>query len=226
MRRVRSTLIARDEASVRAWLGQIGCAWNRSVGWMYFRTTGRNVMITTSLVRYAGSLILAGVAISSTGCAEGPPRPNGGPPPAAIDACSQKGLSQACSFEDRGNSIRGSCQERGQDWVCVPDRAPPGGRSAPGSGAMDTRGPTARAGDWGASGGQGGASTSGPPPTPPREALDACLGLVSGAPCAVVTAHGDSLDGSCGYHGEELACIPSDPGHRPLGVTAGGGRER
>ncbi|NEV61040.1 hypothetical protein [Thiorhodococcus minor] len=160
------------------------------------------------------AVLIAGI-VSAPGCAEGPPRrggPNGGPPPQALDACASRPANASCYFEHDGHAITGSCQERGRDWVCVPDREPPGGRGAPGD-AMVLGGATAAA------------STQGPPSRgqrqlPPQEAIDACRMLLSGASCVVQTTRG-GIDGRCSYSGETLACIPSDPSHRPIGGPEG-----
>ncbi|MCK7578301.1 MAG: hypothetical protein MZV65_22875 [Chromatiales bacterium] len=149
-------------------------------------------------------------------CAEDPPRPPDtarplGPPRAAIDACLYRAASAVCHFEDGVHAITGTCQERGRDWVCVPDRAPPDGRAMPGepgstgfgAGSAATAMPRA--------------SVSGAPeraPRPPREAFDACLDRAQDSACRVRTPQGE-IAGRCATEPQGLACIPTDPNHRP-----------
>lgn len=165
----------------------------------------------------AGVLALLGLAVCGQGCAQDLPRPSEalrplGPPRAAIDACLYRAASAVCRFEDGVHAITGTCQERGRDWVCVPDRAPPDGRPLPsepgstgfGAGSVD---PAMRLPP----------SASGTPeraPRPPREAFDACLGRAQGSACRVRTPQGE-ITGRCAIEAQGLACIPTDPNHRP-----------
>ncbi|WP_200374266.1 hypothetical protein [Thiocystis violacea] len=166
-------------------------------------------MKKTVMARSAWLAATLGVAMSGAGCAEGPPRPgpggSGGPPTVAIDACAYKVASERCYFEDGRHAITGTCQERGRDWVCVPDREPPGGSSAPRSGGFGA-GPMPSDAE---------AASSGRPPRPPREAVDACRDLSVGSACVVATSQGDGFEGRCAYSSELMTCIPGDPGHRP-----------
>ncbi|MTW20826.1 hypothetical protein [Allochromatium palmeri] len=160
-------------------------------------------------------LALLGLAICGQGCAEDPSRPSEpqrppGPPRAAIDACLYKAASATCYFEDGVHAITGTCQERGRGWVCVPDRAPPDGRAMPGESSTVGFGP--------------GKAASGSPdraPRPPREAFDACLDRAPGSACLIQTPRGE-IAGRCSTQRQGLACIPSDPGHRP-GEEGGAG---
>ncbi|BCU06774.1 hypothetical protein [Allochromatium tepidum] len=159
-----------------------------------------------------GVLALLGLAVSSQGCAEDPPRqPPPGPPRAAIDACLYKSFSASCYFEDGVHAITGTCQEHGRDWVCVPDRPPPAGRPMPG-------GPgSAGLGAGSAAAAMPLSSASGVPeraPRPPREAFDACLERAQGSACRVRTPQGE-IAGRCVTEPQGLACIPTDPNHRP-----------
>ncbi|MGQ9659607.1 MAG: hypothetical protein ACUVT0_05845 [Thermochromatium sp.] len=159
-----------------------------------------------------GVLALLGLAVSSQGCAEDPPRqPPPGPPRAAIDACLYKSFSASCYFEDGSHAITGTCQERGGDWVCVPDRAPPG--RAPMPGGPDDAGPGGGKGPPAPDG------TSPPRPRPPREAFVACLNRAQGSACLIQTPGGE-VAGRCASDSQGLACIPTDPHHRP-GAEAG-----
>ncbi|MBK1722217.1 hypothetical protein [Thiocystis violacea] len=162
--------------------------------------------------RLLSVLLFAGV-ISSPGCADGPPRgdgPRGGPPPQALEACASRMENADCYFEDGRDSITGRCQQRGGDWVCVPDRAPPGGGNAATAAAGGLGGATADAFDR-QEPGRGGSR-----PVPPPEAIDACLNLNEGMRCVVRTSRGD-VDGRCSDGGASLACIPADPSHRASG---------
>ena len=169
----------------------------------------------------AGFLALLGLAVCGQGCAEDPPRLSEsqrppGPPRAAIDACLYKAASATCDFEDGVQAITGTCQERGRDWVCVPDRAPPGGHPMPGG--------SGRAGF-----GAGNAtppmplsSANGMPDRmhrPPREAFDACLDRTLDSSCLIRTPRGE-IAGRCATESQGLVCIPTDPNHRP-GAEAG-----
>lgn len=155
-----------------------------------------------------GLVAVLSLAVCGQGCAEDPKRPPG-PPRAAIDACLYKNASAFCAFEDEGHSIVGTCQERGPGWVCVPDRAPPDGRPVPGESSVGL--------------GAGNAATampsmaSGSPdraPRPPREAFDACLDRALGSGCLIETPRGE-IAGRCADERHGLACIPTDPDHRP-----------
>lgn len=146
--------------------------------------------------RLALVLLMAG-AVSAPGCAEGPRRgdgPSGGPPPQAIEACAARMSNDACYFEDGPHAITGTCQQKGDHWVCVPDREAPGAR-------VGTSGAAA-----------GGQNT---PPVPPPEAVEACAGLSVGAACSVATSRGD-IGGRCSGGADTLVCIPSDPARRPV----------
>lgn len=169
-----------------------------------------------SRLSMAGVLALLGLAVCGQGCAQDPPRPPDtarplGPPRAAIDACLYRAASAVCHFEDGVHAITGTCQERGRDWVCVPDRAPPDGRAMPGepgstgfgAGSAATAMPRA--------------SVSGAPeraPRPPREAFDACVDRAQDSACRVRTPQGE-IAGRCATEPQGLACIPTDPNHRP-----------
>ena len=164
----------------------------------------------------AGFLALLGLAVCGQGCAEDPlrssePQRPPGPPRAAIDACLYKAASAICYFEDGVHAITGTCQERGRDWVCVPDRAPPAGRpmlGGPGSAGL---------GAGSAAAAMPLSSASGAPeraPRPPREAFDACLERAQGSACRVRTPQGE-IAGRCATEPQGLACIPTDPNHRP-----------
>lgn len=173
-------------------------------------------MRINSPARHLGlTLAVMGFAMSSAGCAEGPRRA-GGPPPVAIDACLDKSAQEACHFTDGARSILGTCQERGDDWVCVPDREPPP-RGGSVSARPDAGGPASVGGGAAVASGAGAEPLGRTPPKPPREAFDACLGLRVGAACSVGTPQGE-IDGRCDYSGDLLACIPSDPNHRPAGL--------
>ncbi|QGU32878.1 hypothetical protein [Thermochromatium tepidum] len=160
-------------------------------------------------VAFAGVL---GLVVCGQGCAEDLPRPPDtapppGPPRAAIDACLYKAASATCYFEDGLHAITGTCQERGRDWVCVPDRPPPGGRSSPSEPggtafSSDTPPPSAL-------------GKSERPPRPPHEAFVACLGLTSGSACLIQTPRGE-VAGRCATDPQGLVCIPSNP-PPPLG---------
>ena len=147
-----------------------------------------------------GFLVLLGLMICGQGCAEDPlrlsePQHPPGPPRAAIDACLYKAAAATCYFEGGVHAITGTCQERGRDWVCVPDRAPPDGRPAPGG---------SRSAGFGV----------GSAPRPPREAFAACLEQAVGSVCRVRTPRGEII-GRCARESGGLACIPTDPSHRP-----------
>lgn len=65
--------------------------------------------------------------------AEGPPPvyaergPRRGPPPEAIEACAAAEAQAACGFVSRrGDDIAGTCQEKREQLVCVPEGGPPG----------------------------------------------------------------------------------------------------
>ena len=65
----------------------------------------------------------------------------------------------------------------------------------------------------------GGERPDGPPPhmrggTPPKEAIDACIGKAEQSTCVMTTPHGEK-SGVCGIPQgtEELACMPT--GHKP-----------
>ena len=176
----------------------------------------KHASIRRSRLGLAGSLVLLGLVICGQGCAEDPPRQSDpprplGPPRAAIDACLYKASAATCYFEDGVHAITGTCQERGRDWVCVPDRAPPEGRPMPGE--------VSRAGF-----GSGQAATAMSPPSasgaperaprPPREAFDACLGRAQDSACLIRTPRGE-IAGRCVTDLQGLACIPTDPNHRP-----------
>jgi len=177
---------------------------------------GKDASIRRVRLGLAGFVALLGLAVCGQGCAEDPPRSSGpqrpsGPPRAALDACLYKAASAVCSFEDGVHAIAGTCQERGRNWVCVPDRAPPDGRVMPG-------------GPGGAGFGPGDAATMMPPPSasgipdraprPPREAVDACVDRTQGSACLIQTARGE-IAGRCLIQPQGLACIPTDPSHRP-----------
>lgn len=167
--------------------------------------------VTGVLLR--GRLSLFGLAavlsfgVCSQGCAENPPRPSG-PPRAAVDACFGKPASEICYFEDRQQAITGTCQERGPDWVCVPDRAPPDGPDGSSSG-FDARSTAAIMPPPSASG-----SVTTYTPKPPREAFEACQERAAGSVCIVPTPRGE-VAGRCASAPYGLACIPTDPDHRP-----------
>lgn len=151
--------------------------------------------------RLAVVLLMAG-AVSAPGCVDHPRRsggPDGGPPPQAIEACAARMSNDACYFEDGAHAITGSCQQRGNDWVCVPDREPPGTHAGHSGTAADHSNPNRQ--DM--------------PPVPPPEALEACVGLGIGAACSVLTSRG-SISGRCSGSADMLVCIPSDPSHRPV----------
>jgi len=125
------------------------------------------------------SLLLA--CASSMALAQ--PGPRGGPPQAAIDACTGVSLEQACRFEGRRGEVNGTCREvRDGSVACVPDNAPEH-RQGRGRGAA-----------YGAGGSQSrhGGGRRGPPP----EAYTACEGLSDGGACSVETPHG-TLSGTC-----------------------------
>lgn len=159
------------------------------------------------------------VGLSGAGCAQGP-GPRGGPPPEAIDACASRMTSDACEFVDGQQSIPGTCQEKGGDLVCVPDREPPPDqRGTPdsrdrGSDAYVAAGAGTAAGT-GLRGRDGQAeSRESAGQTPPPEALDACEGFRPGSECYVQTPHGEER-GACSYAEGQLACIPDRPPRRP-----------
>jgi hypothetical protein len=59
--------------------------------------------------------------------------------------------------------------------------------------------------------------TSGSPdraPRPPREAFEACLDRALGSECLIETPRGE-IAGRCAAERHGLACIPTDPAHRP-----------
>lgn len=153
----------------------------------------------------AGFLALLGLAVCGQGCAGDPRRPPG-PPRAAIDACLYKAAAATCAFEDGVQAITGTCQERGRDWVCVPDRAPPDGRPAPSVGLGTEYGASAMPPSAGGSPDRA--------PRPPREAFEACLDLSQGSACLIQTPRGEIV-GRCATERQGLACIPTDPNHRP-----------
>ncbi len=149
----------------------------------------------------------------------------GGPPPEAIAACASKPLAAPCYFQEGQRTIGGTCENKREGVVCVPDKPPPG---PPG-------GPTesgARAGDrnqegiatFGGPAGNRRPDPSDHPPTqdrrpppprgagpqPPPEAFEAC-GLASeGSGCVVRTPKGD-IGGTCALYQGRLACIPVRP---------------
>jgi hypothetical protein len=62
----------------------------------------------------------------------------------------------------------------------------------------------------GMGGGLGGGPGKGPGGMrqPPAEALTACAGLSSGAPCRFTSPRGDAISGTCRAPGDALACVP------------------
>ncbi len=156
-----------------------------------------------SILRVA--LICAGLLSAAPGCGENARQPPMGPPPAAIAACQGQSHGLPCQFKDQDHLITGTCQVRGSDWVCVPDRPPPGDRLLPNEAAQ-------------VSAGQASLGTQ-VPPRPPQEALDACLGRQEGADCMVKTPRG-LVSGRCGPDRAGLVCIPRDPNQGP-GSPAG-----
>ena len=179
-----------------------------------FDESGSQAMRITPLdKRFAMLLVLAGT-VSSAGCAEGPPPrggPPGGPPQAALDACASRMARASCYFEDGPHQIRGRCDERGGHWVCVPDREGPAGAPEGGRGTAGTFGAQVGGIDTERRSGQ----TDGQQPAPPPGAIEACASRRQGAACSVQTPRGE-LDGRCALEGDVLACIPSDPSHRPV----------
>jgi hypothetical protein len=166
----------------------------------------KNASIRRTRLGALGLLLVLGLAVCGQGCAEDPPRSSPpGPPRAAIDACLYKAFSASCYFEDGPHAITGTCQERGRDWVCVPDRATPGGAGAVGLGSGSAAAPARPR------------STSGSAeraPRPPQEAFEACLNRAAGSACSVRTPRGE-IAGRCSTELYGLVCIPMDPGHRP-----------
>jgi YHYH protein len=53
---------------------------------------------------------------------------------------------------------------------------------------------------------------AGGPPRPPAEAISACAGLSSGAPCRFISPRGDAVAGTCRSPAGELACVPERSG--------------
>ena len=186
---------------------------------------GRSILIDRlfDMKRYALLVIVMIAGISEIGCAEGSRMREGGPPPAAIEACAARMFREVCSFVDGQTEIVGNCQERAGQWVCVPDRHPPDrqqGRSdghdiGPPPGSPESRGASAVSGavvSGSAASAQGLSMRRAP--VPPQEAFDACADKVSGTECLVMTPRGD-IPGACAYSDQRLACIPNNPPPEP-----------
>jgi len=74
--------------------------------------------MNTRLITRTGFL-LAGLALLSSptmACAE-----RRGPPPEALEACASAGTGEQCSFEGRRGTVTGTCENRRDDMVCVPE---------------------------------------------------------------------------------------------------------
>ncbi len=128
-----------------------------------------------------------------------------GPPPEALDACSDKSEGTTCSFDAPHGTVTGSCRSIQAQSVCAPDN--PSAQHRGGRGLGDA-----------------GRSTRGRFAGPPPEALSACEGKMDGDACKVQTPRGDH-DGRCRSQGGEPFCVP-DNHSRAAGPTPGSGGER
>ena len=149
-----------------------------------------NIIKKASMVIALAGILIGVVTFGNEASSQETRRKRHGPPPEAYTACEGKNAGDTAEFvSPRGDTVTGTCEQRGDRLVLRPDN--------PGNNYAGNKRSSQNAGR----------RRNGPPP----EAYTACEDKNVGDTAEFVSPRGDTVTGTCEQQGDQLVLRPDNP---------------